>query len=306
MNTGHDGSMGTLHANSPREALSRLESMITMGGFTLPSKTIREMIAELDRRHHPGRAPARRLAPHHPHHRGGRHRRRRHHHPGPLRLRDHRRGRRTAASSAGIARPASAGRGSGTAPATSTRRCASPPRSTPPTREEPDRRASRCADVRLAVIAASPIVGLAMLSAGGLAYALLYGRIQDENTRRAAARAVRRARRRSRPHARRARPPIAAKRRKSVQETLKEIEEKQKAQGQAAASRRRCSCACSRPGCNWSRRTFLHHQPRLRRGRASSSPGSLGAPLYVAAGLRRRRRCSACRAGSSTSCASAA
>ena len=44
MNTGHDGSMGTLHANSPREALSRLESMITMGGFSLPSKTIREMI----------------------------------------------------------------------------------------------------------------------------------------------------------------------------------------------------------------------------------------------------------------------
>ncbi len=44
MNTGHDGSMGTLHANSPREAMSRLESMITMGGFALPSKTIREMI----------------------------------------------------------------------------------------------------------------------------------------------------------------------------------------------------------------------------------------------------------------------
>ena len=44
MNTGHDGSMGTLHANSPREALSRLESMITMGGFSLPARTIREMI----------------------------------------------------------------------------------------------------------------------------------------------------------------------------------------------------------------------------------------------------------------------
>jgi pilus assembly protein CpaF len=44
MNTGHDGSMGTLHANSPREAMSRIESMITMGGFALPSKTIREMI----------------------------------------------------------------------------------------------------------------------------------------------------------------------------------------------------------------------------------------------------------------------
>ncbi len=44
MNTGHDGSMGTLHANSPREAMSRLESMITMGGFSLPSRTLREMI----------------------------------------------------------------------------------------------------------------------------------------------------------------------------------------------------------------------------------------------------------------------
>jgi len=45
MNTGHDGSMGTLHANNPREALSRMESMITMGGFSLPSRTIREMIS---------------------------------------------------------------------------------------------------------------------------------------------------------------------------------------------------------------------------------------------------------------------
>ena len=44
MNTGHDGSMGTLHSNSPREALQRLESMITMGGYNLPSKTIREMV----------------------------------------------------------------------------------------------------------------------------------------------------------------------------------------------------------------------------------------------------------------------
>ncbi len=44
MNTGHDGSMGTLHANNPREALGRMESMITMGGFVLPIKTIREMI----------------------------------------------------------------------------------------------------------------------------------------------------------------------------------------------------------------------------------------------------------------------
>lgn len=44
MNTGHDGSMGTLHANSPREALGRIESMIMMGGFSLPQRTLREMI----------------------------------------------------------------------------------------------------------------------------------------------------------------------------------------------------------------------------------------------------------------------
>ena len=44
MNTGHDGSMGTLHSNSPRECISRLESMILMGGYNLPTKSIREMI----------------------------------------------------------------------------------------------------------------------------------------------------------------------------------------------------------------------------------------------------------------------
>ena len=44
MNTGHDGSMGTLHANSPREALGRIESMIVMGAYSLPSRTIREMM----------------------------------------------------------------------------------------------------------------------------------------------------------------------------------------------------------------------------------------------------------------------
>jgi pilus assembly protein CpaF len=44
MNTGHDGSMSTVHANSPRECISRMESMILMGGYNLPAKTIREMI----------------------------------------------------------------------------------------------------------------------------------------------------------------------------------------------------------------------------------------------------------------------
>ncbi|GHC67160.1 CpaF family protein [Limoniibacter endophyticus] len=44
MNTGHDGSMGTIHSNSPRECLNRIESMIAMGGFSLPQKTVREII----------------------------------------------------------------------------------------------------------------------------------------------------------------------------------------------------------------------------------------------------------------------
>ena len=45
MNTGHDGSMGTIHANNPREAISRVENLIAMGGFNLPVKTVREQIA---------------------------------------------------------------------------------------------------------------------------------------------------------------------------------------------------------------------------------------------------------------------
>ena len=45
MNTGHDGSMGTIHANNPREAISRIENMIAMGGYTLPARTVREQIA---------------------------------------------------------------------------------------------------------------------------------------------------------------------------------------------------------------------------------------------------------------------
>lgn len=45
MNTGHDGSMGTVHANNPREGLSRMENMIAMGGLNLPTKAVREQIA---------------------------------------------------------------------------------------------------------------------------------------------------------------------------------------------------------------------------------------------------------------------
>ncbi len=45
MNTGHDGSMGTVHANNPREAITRMENMIAMGGLNLPSAAVREQIA---------------------------------------------------------------------------------------------------------------------------------------------------------------------------------------------------------------------------------------------------------------------
>lgn len=45
MNTGHDGSMGTCHANSPRDALARFENMVMMAGFELPVKAIRTQIA---------------------------------------------------------------------------------------------------------------------------------------------------------------------------------------------------------------------------------------------------------------------
>ena len=44
MNTGHEGSMTTLHANSPKDALNRLETMVLMAGMEIPIKAIREYI----------------------------------------------------------------------------------------------------------------------------------------------------------------------------------------------------------------------------------------------------------------------
>jgi pilus assembly protein CpaF len=45
MNTGHEGSMTTLHANTPRDAIARMETMIMMAGFELPIKAMRQQIA---------------------------------------------------------------------------------------------------------------------------------------------------------------------------------------------------------------------------------------------------------------------
>jgi len=44
MNTGHEGSLGTVHANTPRDALARVENMVMMAGFELPVKAIREQM----------------------------------------------------------------------------------------------------------------------------------------------------------------------------------------------------------------------------------------------------------------------
>ena len=45
MNTGHDGSISTIHANSPRDALARLETMVLMAGYDLPARAIREQMS---------------------------------------------------------------------------------------------------------------------------------------------------------------------------------------------------------------------------------------------------------------------
>src|SRR5262249_27427921 len=45
MNTGHDGSLSTVHSHPPRDALSRIETMVLMAGFDLPTRAIREQVA---------------------------------------------------------------------------------------------------------------------------------------------------------------------------------------------------------------------------------------------------------------------
>jgi pilus assembly protein CpaF len=45
MNTGHDGSLTTVHANAPRDALARIETMVLMAGYDLPLRAIRQQVA---------------------------------------------------------------------------------------------------------------------------------------------------------------------------------------------------------------------------------------------------------------------
>jgi pilus assembly protein CpaF len=89
MNTGHDGSMCTLHANSPRECLGRMENMILMGDIKIPKEAISRQIAEsVDLI-----VQVKRLRDGSRRHRGDRHGRRRDRHPGAVQLRVPRRER---------------------------------------------------------------------------------------------------------------------------------------------------------------------------------------------------------------------
>ena len=70
MNTGHEGSLTTIHANTPRDALHRLEMLVLMGGVELPLRAVREQIASaFDLIIHLVRLD-RRQPPREPHHRG--------------------------------------------------------------------------------------------------------------------------------------------------------------------------------------------------------------------------------------------
>ena len=58
LNTGHDGALSTVHANSPADALRRLETLALMAGVGLPHEAIGEQVAARDRPRRPPRAPA--------------------------------------------------------------------------------------------------------------------------------------------------------------------------------------------------------------------------------------------------------
>ena len=73
MNTGHDGSMTTLHANTPRDAIARMETMVLMAGMDLPVRAIREQIAVGGEHDRPADAPQGWQPQDHQHHRGAGH-----------------------------------------------------------------------------------------------------------------------------------------------------------------------------------------------------------------------------------------
>ncbi len=91
MNTGHDGSLTTVHANSPRDALTRVETMISMGSVNLPERAMRHQIASAIQIVCPAVAYERRHQKSHQHLGDHRHGRRRDHDAGDLHVREARR-----------------------------------------------------------------------------------------------------------------------------------------------------------------------------------------------------------------------
>ena len=73
MNTGHDGSMTTIHANTPRDAIARLETLVMMSGFELPVKAIRQQVSGAVDVLDSGQPIARRSSSYHRDYRSGRH-----------------------------------------------------------------------------------------------------------------------------------------------------------------------------------------------------------------------------------------
>ena len=88
MNTGHDGSLTTIHANSPRDAVARLETMALMSNLNLPGQGPAPADCVGGRPHCADRSPERWYAPHHPRYRNHRHDRRRGRDAGHLCLRE--------------------------------------------------------------------------------------------------------------------------------------------------------------------------------------------------------------------------
>ena len=94
MNTGHDGSLTTIHANTPRDALYRLDTMVAMANLNIPDRAIRQQVASAVDLIVQVHAHGRRHAQDHADHRDHRHGRRRHHDAGHLPVREDRRGAR--------------------------------------------------------------------------------------------------------------------------------------------------------------------------------------------------------------------
>ena len=107
MNTGHDGSLTTVHANTPRDAVSRLEVMVSLANANMQLVSIRQQIASAVQPAGAGVAHERRLAPRDHHHRGDRHGRRSGHAAGLFRVRKARSGSRTGRCWAASPPPAS-------------------------------------------------------------------------------------------------------------------------------------------------------------------------------------------------------